>query len=80
MFRSPLVASAVIALGGLLLAGCGPSSDVPKLAPVHGVVTMDGKPLANATVRFIPESGRPSVGVTDEQGRYELNYTDEQPI
>ncbi|HID21246.1 MAG TPA: hypothetical protein EYP14_02450 [Planctomycetaceae bacterium] len=61
------------------LWGCTQVADGPKTVPVSGVVTMDGKPLANAMVRFIPESGgRPSIGITDQQGRYELDYTETQ--
>ena len=39
---------------------------------------MDGQPLADADVTFQPEGpGRASVGTTDSQGRYELNYTND---
>lgn len=51
--------------------GCGPSYPVN---PVTGIVTMDGTPLPNARVTFIPPQGRPSTGVTDATGRYELRY------
>lgn len=56
-----------------LLMGCGRGDD-PPLVPVSGVVTMDDKPLADATVEFVPESGWGSMGKTDETGRYELLY------
>jgi hypothetical protein len=47
-----------------------------KVAPVSGVVTLDGKPLDRASVVFKPEAGgRPSFGVTDEQGRFTLAYS-----
>ena len=37
---------------------------------------LDGKPLAKASVTFLPEAGgRPSYGVTDENGRYRLAYS-----
>ena len=36
---------------------------------------MDDQPLANASVVFAPASGRPAGAQTDEQGRYELNFT-----
>jgi hypothetical protein len=40
----------------LVLAGCG-GGDGPEL-PVSGVVTtLDGNPVADATVRFFPDSG-----------------------
>jgi hypothetical protein len=53
--------------------GCGPSG--PDIASVEGTVTMDGKPLPNAAVVFIPENGRPAGATTDEQGHYVLNFT-----
>ncbi|WP_040352914.1 carboxypeptidase regulatory-like domain-containing protein [Blastopirellula marina] len=64
-----------LALCGLLLAGCsaGPS-DLPEVAPVTGTVTLDGKPLNNATLKFQPTAGRPSTGLTNEQGQYSLRY------
>ena len=37
---------------------------------------MDGKPLANASVVFIPENGRPAGARTDADGRYVLNFTE----
>lgn len=59
----------------LLIAGCADGG--PALGTVSGTVTLDGKPLANAIVSFVPEAGgRPSVGTTDEQGNYQLGYID----
>jgi len=57
------------ALAGLALAGCGGG-----LPSVSGVVTLDGKPLANASVSFQPEGGgtQGSYAKTDEEGRYTL--------
>lgn len=59
-----------------LTAGCGggAGSDQPDLGTVTGVVTMDGDPLSGVTVTFTPTEGRPSNGVTDEAGKYELGY------
>jgi hypothetical protein len=58
------------------LAGCGGNAD---LGIVAGVVTLDGQPLANATVEFIPTDGsetRTSYdGTTDESGRYKLYFS-----
>ncbi len=56
-----------------LIVGCG-GGDRPELMPVEGLVTLDGQPLAGATVVFRPKSGKASRGVTDDQGRYELTY------
>jgi hypothetical protein len=60
------------------LVGC--DSNEPKLYKVVGTVTMDGKPLPNAEVRFLPipkgdEPVRPSSATTDENGEYSLEYS-----
>lgn len=58
----------------LLLAGCG-SPTGPELGTVTGIVTLNGKPLSNANVTFVPtESGSPSYGGTDEDGVYHLMF------
>lgn len=58
-----------------LLVGCGSS----KTAPVSGRITLNGKPLANASVTFAPvggkdnqEPGPSSAAITDGDGRYTL--------
>jgi hypothetical protein len=66
---------AVLALAA---AGCGGSGGGPPLGKVSGVVTLDGQPLADATVTFTPAVGRPSQGVTGSDGRYTLAYTADQ--
>lgn len=67
-----------VILGIIILPGCGKSGGV-QYVPVSGVVTVDGAPLENATILFIPqrtgestEVGQSSSGRTDEQGRYVL--------
>ncbi|WP_199195067.1 MULTISPECIES: carboxypeptidase regulatory-like domain-containing protein [Pirellulaceae] len=65
-------------LAGLAFAvGCGGGGD-PDVVGVTGTVTMDGEPLPNATVVFVSGQGRPSGAITDEEGKYELNYTGNQ--
>lgn len=59
-------------------AGCGGATDQPDLGEVEGTVTVNGTPLANATVEFRPQGedgGRPSIGTTEADGTYELQYT-----
>jgi len=57
--------------------GCGGGSKY-DMASVSGTVTLDGKPLGNATVLFSPvasggsDAGPSSTGVTDATGRYTL--------
>ncbi|TWT58593.1 hypothetical protein KOR42_19750 [Thalassoglobus neptunius] len=54
--------------------GCGPSG--PDIEGVHGKVTMNGQPLRNASIVFMPvESGRPAGARTDEEGMYVLNFS-----
>jgi len=55
----------------LVVAGCGDS----KFGQVSGTVTLDGQPLANATVEFQPKNGSPSYGETDQKGRFQLLYS-----
>lgn len=62
-------------VGPLLVAGCGGGGDRPALGRVHGRVTMDGKPLAQAAVGFQPKAkGRESTGRTDSNGEFDLTY------
>jgi len=58
-----------------LVSGCFSGTDV-SVGKVSGVVTKDGQPLPDATVTFFPTGGRPSIGMTDDQGRYELIFTE----
>lgn len=58
----------------LFISGCG-SSDQPDVVPVSGVVHEAGSPVADATVTFMPSTGRPSTGRTDSEGRFTLRYT-----
>ena len=43
------------------------------LAKVAGSVTMDGQPLTNAKVTFLPQVGPAASGELDEEGRFELS-------
>lgn len=65
------LAPITLALAALAFAGCGGSRY--DFVDVTGVVTLDGKPLEGATVKFQPQGGGAmSYGVTDGSGRYEL--------
>ena len=58
-----------------LLIGCGGNPNLPKLMPVRGTVTLDGKPLPSAMLSFIPVGstrGTGAGGLTDQNGKYEL--------
>jgi hypothetical protein len=54
--------------------GCGGD----QFGDVTGKVTLDGEPLAGATVEFSPEGGSPAYGVTDPQGKYKLLFSSDQ--
>ena len=54
-----------------LTIGCGPSR--PAMAPVSGKILQKGQPLEGATVVFVSAGGgRPSMGVTDAEGKFTL--------
>lgn len=64
-----------LAVGGIALAGCSGGSTVDA-EHVHGLVTLDGEPVPEATVTFVPVNegeGMSAVGRTDEEGVYTLN-------
>lgn len=68
--------SHTLALAGLIaITGCGGGADVPDLGRVTGTITLDGDPLDGATVEFVPQSGRPSSAITDDNGYYTLRYS-----
>jgi hypothetical protein len=55
------------------LTGC---RDGPELAEVTGKVTYNDQPVVGAVIDFRPVGeGKQSIGFTDEQGEYEMQYT-----
>ncbi|HTM54567.1 MAG TPA: carboxypeptidase regulatory-like domain-containing protein [Pirellulales bacterium] len=74
MIRLGHINMAFVAGLALVCAGCASSG--PDIAYVTGRVTMDGKPLAHATVVFVPENGRPAGATTDSDGNYVLNFSE----
>jgi len=66
----PALAIVVCAIGG-----CGSSG--PEVGEVTGTVTLDGKPLPNATLTFKSQApnGTTSIGVTGPDGKYTLMLT-----
>lgn len=64
-------AAAMTLLAALAAAGC---SDATGPVAVSGVVKLDGRPLAGATVMFHPRAtgARPAIGVTDQHGGFHL--------
>jgi hypothetical protein len=66
--RHLLAVAAGLLCAGLVSVGCGG----PKLFPVTGVVTVDGKPIKGAGILFAPTEGRPIHGQTDAEGKFRL--------
>jgi hypothetical protein len=71
-----LILAMILILPAGLTVGCVDTT--PNVAPVSGMVTLDGKPLANAVVTFQPlatngsDPGPSSEAVTDAHGIYVL--------
>lgn len=62
-----------------LLAGCGSGKSNIALVTVSGTAMLDGQPLADAAIVFIPlksQQPQPSWGHTDADGHYELKTSD----
>ncbi|HEY1600259.1 MAG TPA: hypothetical protein VGG64_11685 [Pirellulales bacterium] len=56
----------------IALPGCGPTH-----TPMHGQVTLDGQPLDEAAILFVPlDKGRKKTGAGVVQGSYELKAED----
>jgi hypothetical protein len=53
-----------------LVAGCNRSG--LDLAPVEGIVTYNGAPVADAGVMFAPAQGPPAMATTDAEGKFTL--------
>lgn len=70
--------SLVLGLVTIACLGCSRGgTDGPKQVPVSGAVTLDGKPLASATITFAPvgnTKGAGASGRTNKDGRYQLTY------
>lgn len=78
------LAAVVVAAVIAITVGCNNSKF--KFAEVAGRILLDGEPVPEAKVVFMPtaanddgESGPYSQGVTDTDGRYELNTMDVDP-
>ncbi len=61
-----------ILLAAGAIAGCGPK--LPPRVPVEGSVTLDGQPVAGASITFTPvEKGPAASAASDENGRFTLS-------
>jgi hypothetical protein len=69
----PRIGVVALALTLALLAGC---SGGPKLVPVSGTVTLNGKPMKDAEILFLPDpsnkDGLPGQDQTGPEGNYKV--------
>lgn len=66
MIRNSIACLFAVAL--CMIVGCG--GDGPVLIPVSGGISYQGRPAANVEVHFMPLEGRPSLALTDAEGRF----------
>ena len=72
-----LVITTMSAAALTFLIGCG-GTGIPT-APVSGTITLNGKPIQGVELKFVPqEKMRPSVAITDAQGRYKAQFVERQ--
>lgn len=72
--RSYMVGAAILC-AFLLTVGCGKKDSGPRLIPVTGKVTLDGKAGSGVMVTFVPTGATPGeggYGLTDSSGAYQL--------
>jgi len=64
--------------------GCSPSGKGLKVEYVEGLVTLDGEPLAEASVVFVPTTDTSPMetasGMTNEKGIYKLTSPNGNPL
>ena len=67
----------------IAVIGCGSGGGL-RVEYVEGVVTLDGKPVSDASVTFIPTSDTPTIetamGMTNERGVYKLSSMNGKPL
>ncbi len=60
----------------LAVSGCSGSG----LVKVTGKLTCNGQPVPSTIVKFFPtDGGRPSSGLTDDNGKFTLQFSRQQP-
>ena len=61
----------LLAVLAFTFTGCGYRR--PAQVKTTGTVTLDGEPVANAALMFIPDSGRPASGNTNTNGEFQVS-------
>ncbi len=68
----------LLGFAAFAVGGCG--AKLPPLGTVSGVVTQGGKPVEGVSIEFVPDGGgRPSMAVTDAEGKYKTMYLPDAP-
>lgn len=71
----------LLVLFSVALSGCAGTKDPELVAPVTGIVNINGEPAAGIMVQFVPDITDESIvvatsqGLTDESGKFILNTT-----
>ena len=70
------IALMISALGMVSMSGCG--SGAPPIVPASGTLTINGKPLNNAEIRFVPmaeglDGNYVASAFSDDDGNFELS-------
>jgi hypothetical protein len=74
--RFSLVVASVVVCMALLLSTSGCSEGNSAGAEASGVVTVDGSPVANVLVNFLPDAeGNSAFATTDASGRFRVQTT-----
>ncbi len=59
--------------------GCNSGPPLPKTVPAEGIVTLDGTPVADATITFIADTGTYNASaVTDKDGKFAMKAFEEK--
>jgi len=81
MFRSVVYFFSILLVATFL--GCGSSGGL-KVEYVEGTVTLDGEPVPEASVTFVPTTETPPIetamGMTNERGVYKLSSMNGKPL
>ena len=81
MRLSCAVASILIAVCAVTIVGCGGGSDLPPAYSVTGKVTLQGAPLGDYGISFVPAKGGDAGGsaILGSDGSYSLMTSDGRP-
>lgn len=62
-----------------LVSGCNSGAGLPPTVPAEGIVTLDGAPVADATITFIADAGTYNASaVTDKEGKFAMKAFEEK--